>query len=121
MKHWYLVLCIVFALNVSAQDRIDDKALLQMSIVEVLDSLQIPSAYKQRHEILLSLCHEGVIIFDGTLNPYGDDLPSEYECYYYIGTAKQNAKFVRNIVANKHLFVEGRLRKDAGKNWVIVE
>jgi len=117
MKHWYLVLCIVFALNVSAQDRIDDKALLQMSIVEVLDSLQIPSAYKQRHEILLSLCHEGVIIFDGTLNPNGDDLP----CYYYIGTAKQNAKFVRNIVANRHLFIDGRLRKDAREYWVIVE
>lgn len=116
-----VLVLFTLTLNVSAQETIDDSALLKMSIVEVLDTLEIPSSYQQRYELLKSLCQEGVIIFDGSLNPYVDELPNEYSCYYYIGTAKQNAKLVRNIVANRHLFVEGRLVEDAGKHWVRIE
>ncbi len=131
MKAIALISVFVFSLStLSAQNMsYSEEELLQMSIFELCEALEIPAEYNARYQaIILPLCEEKVILFDGSLNPYViDDAADldlidklELSCYFYIGTAEQNAKLVRNIVKNRHLFKDGKLTDTAAKKWVIV-
>ncbi len=129
MKTIALISVFVFSLsNLSAQNMsYSEEELLQMSIFELCEALDLPAEYNARYqEIILPLCSQGVIIFDGSLNPYVtednymDIQEYELSCYKYVGTAEQNAKLVRNIVKNRHLFKDGKLTDTADKKWVIV-
>ena len=68
----------------------------------------------------------GKVMFDKASNPYTRNRAEDAEIaktltHYYIGTTEQNAKLARNIMANKHLFVNGKLTKAAAKKWKFVE
>ncbi len=100
-----------------------------MNIFELCDALNISKDYQDRYNyIILPLLEGGVILFDGSLNPYVDkdddshlfttlDLPR----YFYIGQARQNAKLARNIIKNRHLFKDGKLLPNAAAQWQIVD
>lgn len=132
MKAIVLIFVFVFSISiVSAQEKsYSDKELLQMTIFELCDALSIPKAYNDRYiAIIIPLCEEGILIFDGSLNPYvvnNERMLNSIEeldltCYYYVGSTLQNAKLVRNIVKNRHLIKDGKLVENAAKKWVIVD
>lgn len=127
-----IVLFCTFAISislVSAQEQnYSNKELLEMNIFELCEALGIPEKYNDRYgAIILPLCEEGVILFDGTLNPYVTEENNEeieelgLSCYKYVGSSKQNLKLIRNIVHNRHLFENGRLKPNAASQWQIVD
>ncbi len=104
-----------------------NQELLKMNVIQILKVLKIPTQYRSRYEnIILPLCKQGVIIFDGKLKPYwsssGEKIlkPIFKHCYRYIGTPRQNQRFVRNIVKNRFLFKNGKLIPGAAKRWIVV-
>lgn len=126
MKTAIVCTLVISSLFVSAQNY-SDKELLQMNIFELCEALDLPAEYNARYqEIILPLCEQGIIIFDGSLNPYVTEDNyldiQEYglSCYKYVGTAEQNAKLIRNLVHNRHLIKNGRLAEDL-RTWEIVD
>lgn len=127
-----IVLFCTFVISISlvlAQEQnYSNKELLEMNIFELCEALGIPGKYNDRYDaVILPLCEEGVVLFDGSLNPYiTEENIEEIEelglsCYKYVGSSKQNLKLVRNIVHNRHLFENGRLKLNAASQWQIVD
>lgn len=105
------VICLGFAVSASAE-----------SLKQTLNSVGHSGSYSDRYELILDLCNSGVVLFDGTHNPYtSDDTDESVSCYQYIGNAAQNAKLQNNIQRNKSLIRNGALVDGAAAQWVIVE
>ena len=130
MKAIVLFCTFVISISlVSAQEQnYSNKELLEMNIFELCEALGIPGKYNDRYDaVILPLCEEGVVLFDGSLNPYVTEENSKeieelgLSCYKYVGSSKQNLKLIRNIVHNRHLFENGRLKPNAASQWQIVD
>ena len=113
------------------QKVITDADILKMNIFEACKTLGVNPEYNKRYEnIVLPLCDAGIVLFDGSMNPYVDGsdeghlkegLGDRWNCYSYIGTGPQNQKLIRNLVANKHLIENGTIAEANAKKWKIVK
>jgi hypothetical protein len=100
--------------------------LQKMSLLEVCSALDIPGAYGLRYkEIIFVLDRVGIYIFDPKTNPYwssgsytSSDLVKSELAFVYIGTTEQNEILKRNLIENKDLFVNGKLKNP--KKWKVV-
>ena len=114
-----LVIAFVFwwALRVNAQTT--------NNIQDACKAVAMDCSYNSRYDLIDKIYEaSGQVMFDKQSNPYTkdrtDDLPTNLP-RYYIGTAEQNAKLARNILANKELFRDGKLTTTAAKKWKMVK
>lgn len=82
--------------------------------------------YNARYELIDQLYHYGRLeMFSCSSNSYTrnmcDSLPETNPPRWYIGSADQNARLARNIMANRHLFRNGLLRDADVRLWRLVE
>jgi len=101
--------------------------LLNMDITDAFEALGLNSDYSSRRLLAKNLFKEGVDLFPGTLNHYFDaeEIKQDEQEFgdrtWYIGNLQQNAKFVRNLAENLHLFNNGQLVSELDQKWVIVD
>ena len=100
----------------------------QATIKEACAQVKMDCSYNSRYDIIDTIYQSsGQIMFDNFSNPYTkDDKDDNWKKFtskprFYVGTADQNAKLARNILANKALFVNGKLTTTAAKKWKIVK
>ena len=98
------------------------------SIKEACAEVKMDCSYNSRYDVIDTIYKSsGQIMFDKFSNPYTkDDKDDNWKEFtkvprFYIGTADQNARLARNILANKTLFVDGKLNLAAAKKWKIVK
>jgi len=126
MKKVVLILVVsLFIMTTANAQGAKTGQLKKMTLLQVCRYIGIPADYNARYkEVILPLCHQGVVIFNGKLRKnYLQEVsymkPNEV-CYWYSGQAKQNAKLKRNLIKNRYLFKNGRLIKGAAKKWIVV-
>ncbi len=84
-------------------------------------------SYNSRYALIdLTYQATGKVMFDKASNPYTKDMKDDSFLdqkppRFYIGTLSQNEKLARNILANKQLFVDGKLSLTAAKHWQFVK
>ncbi len=99
-------------------------ATIQEACVEV----QMNCGYNSRYDLIDTIYKAtGKALFDRTSNPYTRDMKDEEVRdmntgfpRFYIGSGKQNQRLARNILANKQLFVNGRLSVANAKKWKFI-
>ncbi len=139
MSSIFIVLSIfVFSLTANAQSSTTDSlkkvttkveisadSLQKMSLKQVCNYLGITYEYNKRYEtIILPLCKNGIILFDKYSNPYTKNLAdSNFDSpfYFYIGTAQQNEKLKRNLIANRALIEKGTIPQKNMRKWKTVK
>lgn len=138
-KFIFIVLSIfIFSLIVNAQSstvdslkkvttktEITNDSLQKMSLKQVCKYLGVTYEYNKRYEtIILSLCKNGIILFDKTSNPYAKNLAdSNFDSpfYFYIGAVQQNEKLKRNLIANRALIEKGTIPQKNMRKWKTVK
>ena len=97
----------------------------QANISQACAEVQMSCTYNARYDLIdLTFKATGKVMFDKASNPYTKDMKNEVPSElprYYIGTLEQNARLARNILANKHLFVDGKLSLTVAKRWRFVK
>lgn len=113
-----IILALVFA----------SLSLMGQTLQEACAEVKMDCSYNNRYDVIDTVFQaSGQIMFDKSSNPYTRDMNEENfkeftsKPRFYIGTAEQNAKFTRNIIANKALFVDGKLTLAAAKKWKMVK
>ncbi len=108
--------------------------LMKLNIFDFCKAVGVPADYNKRYEaIILPLCDAGKMMFDKKSNPYVSERKPflavdtmkidgrSIDCYLYIGTGPQNETLKRNILANRHLLVKGKLSLQNAKKWKVVK
>lgn len=106
-----------------------NEEILKMNIFDACKALGLSPEYSDRYDlIILPLCRSGVILFPSAeVNELKEDLQRNgrdvtyLECLGYGGSGAENAKLIRNLVANRHLIVNGKLVSGAAKKWKVVK
>lgn len=96
-------------------------------INQVCAEVHMSCTYNARYDIIdTTFKATGKVMFDKASNPYTKDMKDDSffdqkPPRFYIGTLEQNTKLARNILANKQLFVDGKLTATAAKRWRFVQ
>ncbi len=106
-----------------------NEEILKMNIFDACKALGLSPEYSDRYDlIILPLCRSGVILFPSAeVNELKEELQQNgrdatyLECLGYGGSGAENAKLIRNLVANRHLIVNGKLVSGAAKKWKVVK
>lgn len=95
------------------------------SIQDACRAVAMDCSYRSRNELLDEIFSATQkVLFDKRSNPYTRDIKDTHLVHptrFYIGSEEQNAKLARNIMANKKLFVDGKITFQAAKRWKFVE
>ncbi len=117
MKRFATFVLIVLLVIVARATEVQARPAFIANIDNVCVVVQMDCSYTSRYD-LIDLVYDatGKVMFNKESNPYTRGAKEDAEVIrmlkrprYYIGTAEQNAKLARNIMANEHLFVKGKL------------
>ena len=97
------------------------------ALKESCAEVQMSCSYNDRYALIDMIYQAtGKALFDKASNPYTRDekdtsaLDNMKPPRFYIGTATQNQKLARNILANKSLFAHGKVSLKDAKKWHFV-
>lgn len=114
----FYVVAFILLLSISANAQTN-------SIQDACKTVGMDCGYNSRHNLIDTVYKaSGQVLFDKQSNPYTKDLKDNILTElprYYIGTAEQNAKLARNILANRGLFQNGKLSPTTAKKWKTVK